>query len=94
MRFARYFSVIGCVVLLAGCGGGDDLDAAEKEEEIAQGLAEDYATPDAEVDCPDGIERKKNDVFECSLSAPGGVKAMVTVTQVDEKGTIHWEVNP
>ena len=94
MRFARYFSVIVAVLLLAGCGGGGELDSSKAEEEIAAGVEEKTATEDVRIDCPDDVKQKKDDVFECDLTAAGGVKATVKVTQVDDKGNVHWEVNP
>jgi Domain of unknown function (DUF4333) len=82
------------LVALAGCGGDAKIDASKTEDEIAKGVEEATATEDVKIDCPDDVERKKNDVFECDLSAAGGVKAKVKVTQVDDAGKIHWEVNP
>lgn len=94
MRLARYLSVLVCIALLAGCGGGDEIDADKTEEEIAAGVEKATATEDVKIDCPDDVERKTGDVFECDLTAAGGVKAKVKVTQVDDDGKIRWEVNP
>lgn len=94
MRSARHFAVIGSVLLLPGCGGGDELDASKVEREIAAGVEERTATEDVQIRCPQGIERKKDEAFECDLTAAGGLQAKVKVTQVDDEGNLEWDVNP
>jgi hypothetical protein len=93
MRTARYFVVALCAFSIAGCGGDDEIDTDKAESEIAKGVEESTATDDVKVDCPD-VEKEEGAVFECSLTAEGGVKATVKVTQVDDEGKIRWEVNP
>ena len=94
MRTVRYLPVfLLCALSLAACGG-DKIDATDTEQEIAAGVEKQTATEDVTIKCPDDVERKKNDVFECALTAAGGVKATVEVTQVDDAGAIRWEVNP
>jgi len=94
MRPARYLVAAVCVLAPAGCGGGGEIDSGETEAEIAAGVEEATATKDVEIDCPDDVKQEKDVVFECDLSAAGGVKAKVKVTQLDDDGKIHWEVNP
>lgn len=94
MGLARYLSLIGAVLLLGGCGGSSELDASKAEREIAAGVEERTATEGVQIDCPDGVERKKDAVFECELTAEGGLQAKVKVTQVDDEGNLRWEVNP
>ena len=83
-----------CALAAAGCGGGGGLDVDKAEREIGDKVEQQTATKDVTIDCPDDIEEKKGDVFECDLSAKGGVKATVKVTQVDDEGNVRWEVNP
>ena len=92
MRPVRYLVVALCTLAVAGCGG-DNLDESDTEAEIAAGVERQTATENVKIDCPE-VEKKKDAVFECSLTADGGVKASVKVTQVDDDGGIRWEVNP
>lgn len=78
----------------AGCGGGGGLDVGKAERTIADEVEKQTATQEVKIDCPDDVDQKKGDVFECDLSARGGVKATVKVTQVDDDGNVRWEVNP
>jgi hypothetical protein len=92
MRLVRYFPV-ACCALAVGCGT-QTIDAAKAEREIADGVERKTATKDVTIDCPDGVELKKGDVFECDLTAAGDVRAQVKVTQVDGDGRLDWELNP
>jgi hypothetical protein len=91
MRRARYLAVTA--VLIAGCGEST-LDTAELESEIVAGIEKQTATRDAKADCPDDVELKKDDVFTCEVTAPGGVKAPVEVTQTDDDGNVRWRLAP
>ena len=74
MRRARYLLVIALAV--GGCGGGEDSpDAGELERDLAREIERTTGTEDVAVDCPDGAG--EGDV--CDVTAPGGVKAKVTV---------------
>lgn len=94
MRLSRYLTVIACVGALAGCGEDDEIDNTRIEREIAAGVEKQTATEDVEIECPDDVEMKKGDVFECGLTAAGGVEARVKVTQTNDEGDVDWEVNP
>ncbi len=86
MRRARYFVVAVAFALLAGCGDDSDADIATIERDLAAGVEEDTGTRDVTVDCPDDVG--EGDV--CDVTAAGGVKAQVRVTQLDgdAEGTV------
>ena len=78
MRHARYLVVIAVAAALGGCGGGGDAperNTAELERDLAREIQGTTGTRDVTVDCPD--EAGEGDV--CDVTAPGGVKAKVTV---------------
>ena len=78
--------------MLGACGGGGGLDTDELEREIAPEVERKTGTEDVKVDCPDDVDEKKGEDFQCDLSAAGGVKAKVDVKQVDDDGNVAWEV--
>jgi hypothetical protein len=90
MRQPRYLAVIVACLALSACGEST-LDTGNIEDEIAPQLAEEYGTKDADVSCPDDIEAKEGEEFDCDVTAPGGVEAKVTVTQEDDEGNVTWE---
>ena len=89
MRLARYLVVI--TVALVACGE-TVIDSGEIESQIAGDIEEQTGTRDVEVACPDDIEAKKGDIFECEATAPGGIKQTVEATQVDDDGNIDWKL--
>ena len=48
-------------------------------------------TKDVTIDCPDDVEAEEGGVFECDLSAEGGIEAKVEVTQEDDEGNVRWQ---
>ena len=72
MRLARYFVVAG--LALAGCGGDSDSDSDRRdlERDLARTVEEQTGTRDVKVVCPE-------DGDLCTVKAPGGVEAKVTV---------------
>jgi hypothetical protein len=91
MRLSRYFPVVLASLALSACGESM-LDTGNIEDEIAPQLAQDTGTKDVEISCPDDVEAKKGEDFECDVTAPGGVESKVTVTQEDDDGNVSWEL--
>lgn len=80
-------AALGAVVA-AGCGT-KTLDVSEAESTIAKRLtAEEKAK--VKVDCPDKVEIKRGDTFDCRATASGKRAATVRVTQLDDKGRVRW----
>ena len=76
MRRARYLVVM--VLALGACGGGgggSEPGTPELERDLVRTVEEQTGTRDVTVDCPE--DAGEGDT--CDVTAPGGVKAKVTV---------------
>lgn len=87
----RYILVIAVALSLAACGEAT-LDTGNIEDEIAPQVADQTGTKDVELSCPDDVEAKKGDEFECDVTAAGGVEAKVKVVQENDEGDVNWEL--
>ena len=73
----------------AGCGT-KTLNTDNVETEIKRGLTEQTGTNVKSVDCPDDVEAKKGENFECEATSDAGQKQRVKVTQLDDDGNVRW----
>lgn len=81
---------------VAGCEGsvsvGNNLDTDKAEREITKGIEEQTGVKST-VACPDDVEIKQGDTFECTATPEGGGEpGTVTVTQKDDEGNISWSL--
>lgn len=78
-------AVSGCSISI---GGGDTIDSADLENELADQLAPQAGVDpsDVSVSCPDDQEVEKGAKFQCELTAPNGDKVPVNVTLTDDSG--------
>jgi predicted component of type VI protein secretion system len=76
-------------VAVAGCGS-QQLDTEEAERTIADRLGKQAGTK-VTIDCPDDVEIKKGDTFNCEAKARNDT-AKVKVTQLDDEGNVRWKV--
>lgn len=83
--------MIAVALSLAACGEAT-LDTGNIEDEIAPQVADQTGTKDVELSCPDDVEAKKGDEFECDVTAAGGVEAKVKVVQENDEGDVNWEL--
>jgi hypothetical protein len=94
MRFPISLTValVAGAAALGGCGT-TTIDTDKAETEIEKGI-EKQTQVKATVACPDDIEAKAKDTFECTATPEGGggEKATVAVTQTDDEGNITWEL--
>jgi len=90
MGRARYLLAVPALAL-AACGS-DTLDAAEVESEIGPMVEDQTGTRDVDIACPDDVEAEEGAVFECDVTAAGGVEAKLRVTQEDDEGNVRWEI--
>jgi NAD(P)H-hydrate repair Nnr-like enzyme with NAD(P)H-hydrate epimerase domain len=83
---------VACVTAaaaLVGCGT-QQLDTEEAEKTIGDRLGQQAKTK-VTVDCPDDVELKKGDTFDCNAKSRTD-QAKVKVTQLDDEGNVRWEV--
>ena len=73
---------VALVLSLAGCTT-TEIDAGE-----AEGFLRESVTGAERVDCPDGIESKAGDTFDCRVEYTDGRRATVTVHIRDDEGRI------
>lgn len=77
--------------LAIGACGTESLDIGKAESEIEKGLRDQLGAKDASVDCPDEVEVKKGDQFDCKASVDRQ-KGTINVTQQDDEGNVRWQV--
>ena len=84
------------VLALSGCGAERKrlIDMERVERGIERGIEQDRPGTDVvEVDCPDEIELRKGEVFQCEVrGSRQGEIALATVTQVDDQGRVRYRV--
>jgi chromosome condensin MukBEF MukE localization factor len=81
-------------LLVAGCGGGTDVDATKASETIRASLEsprEGFGTKVEEVDCPSGVAVEAGTHFECTVRFPDGVVAYAQLRIRDAKADISFE---
>ncbi len=94
MRRAAASAAIAALAL-AGC---EDERRTLRIEPIERGIAREIerdqpGTDVVAVDCPDDVELRKGDVFQCTVrGSRQGEAAIATVTQVDESGRVRFDV--
>jgi len=72
---------------LSGCGG-TEIDASKTEAFIRENVA---GPPPRSVDCPDGVEAKKGETFDCRLTYEHGVPpATLTVHVENDDGKVRF----
>jgi hypothetical protein len=89
-RIRRPLLLLACALLtLTACARYLDMD--EVESELEQEVAQRSDGLNVDVDCPDDIEVKQGDRFECDVSRENGDEAVVRVFQEDDEGNVRWE---
>ena len=89
MNVRLSLAIASAAVALGACGA-QQLDTAEAEKTIGNRLGEQAGTK-VTIDCPDDVEIKKGDTFECEAKARKD-RAKVKVTQLDDEGNVRWKV--
>lgn len=88
--------VVLALLLAVPLGSGScvprTLRTDELERRLGREVAETLDVSGLVVDCPTDIELRRGDTFSCAATAPNGDRGRIQVTQVDDEGTIAWEV--
>jgi chromosome condensin MukBEF MukE localization factor len=67
--------VVALALLVAGCGGGTDVDFTKASETVRASLEskrEGFGAPIENVDCPKGVAVDPGTYFECTVRYPDG----------------------
>jgi len=64
----------------------------ELEQRLSRELVTTLDVSGIRVACPSGIEVREGDTFVCVATAPSGDQIRVEVTQVDDDGSVTWEI--
>jgi hypothetical protein len=95
LRATVLVSLIAALALLvAGCGGGTDVDFTKAEETIKASLEssrEGFGVPVTSVECPSGVAVDPGTHFECRVEFPGGKIAYAKVRIRDKKADLSVE---
>jgi Domain of unknown function (DUF4333) len=76
---------------VAGCGD-KKLDTGKLEGKIKDGIEQQAGVKIKSVDCPDDVEVKKGDSFNCKATTTSGQTANVKVSQRDDEGNVNYQV--
>lgn len=68
-----------------------NLDATSVETAVADGILAQLGLEVSEVVCPEAVEMKAGNSFECTARTAGGAEIRVAVDQNDDQGNIEWE---
>jgi hypothetical protein len=66
------------LLVVAGCGGGTDVDFTKASETVRASLEskrEGFGAPIENVDCPQGVKVEVGTEFVCTVRYPGGTVA-------------------
>lgn len=82
------------VLLVAGCGGGTDVDSVKASETVRASLEsrhEGFGTKVESVDCPSGVKVEPGTHFECTVRWPDGTVAYAQLKIRDDKADLNFE---
>jgi hypothetical protein len=86
--------IAALALLLAGCGGGTDVDFTKASETIKASIEsprEGFGVRVAAVDCPSGVAVEPGTHFECEVEFPGGKIQYARVLIRDKKADLSLE---
>jgi hypothetical protein len=96
LRPTRAVSLLALAVvpLAAGCSiGGKKLKTDQIETQISQQYKAQTGDAVSKVDCPNDVDVKTGATFTCDLKLQNGKSGTITITQLDDKGHVRWQVN-
>ena len=78
------------VLMLASCGISE-VDIPVVEKSIVDGVAE-QVEEDVTASCPDQVDWKTGDTFDCDVEFDDGSTATARVEMADDEGNVNWEL--
>lgn len=95
LRTITALALVGTLtLLLAGCGGGTDVDFTKASETVRASLEskrEGFGAPVENVDCPQGVAVKPGTTFECTVRFPDGKVAYALLKIRTEQADLNLE---
>jgi hypothetical protein len=93
VRSVRLHRAVAAVVLvIAAASCTKKLDTNGLETTLKGQLEQQLNTTGITVTCPTDVRIKQGATFTCNATDSTGAKSTITVTQVDDKGNVKWEV--
>jgi hypothetical protein len=87
-------ALVALTALLAGCGGGTDVDFTKASETVRASLEsprEGFGVEVENVDCPSGVAVEPGSEFECTVRFPDGKVAYALLRIRDKAADLSLE---
>ena len=87
-------ALLALACLVAGCGGGTDIDFTKASETVRASLEskrEGFGVPVDSVECPQGVGVDPGTQFECTVRYPDGKVAYALLKIRDAEGDLTLE---
>ena len=81
-------AALAMMLMLGACSKTLEMD--EVESQIQTGIEEQTGATVTEVSCPEEVEAKEGDTFDCTVKAEDGTEGTVEVTQTSDDGDVTW----
>jgi len=95
LRTISALALLGTLALLvAGCGGGTDVDFTKASETVRASLEskrEGFGAPVENVDCPQGVTVEVGTKFECTVRYPDGKVAYALLRIRTDEADLNLE---
>jgi uncharacterized protein DUF4333 len=98
VSYPRTISALAIVavlaLLVAGCGGGTDVDYQKASETVRASLeskGEGFGAPVENVDCPKGVKVEPGTKFECTVRYPDGKVAYALLKIRTDEADLNLE---
>ena len=95
LRTISALALLGTLALLvAGCGGGTDVDFTKASETVRASLEskrEGFGAPVENVDCPQGVKVEVGRKFECTVRYPDGKVAYALLRIRTDEADLNLE---
>jgi hypothetical protein len=86
--------IAALALLVAGCGGGTDVDFTKASETVRASLEskrEGFGAPVENVDCPQGVAVEVGTKFECTVRYPDGKVAYALLRIRTDEADLNLE---
>jgi hypothetical protein len=93
IRAVTLLVLLALPALATGCSVGKKLKTDQIETQISQQYKSQTGDAVASVSCPNDVDVKAGATFTCDLKLVNGKSGKITITQLDDKGHVRWQVN-